>query len=684
MAEENKWKPNDGGENEEDEELDETAYKSAKDAVLFAIEVSPSMLIVPSPTDSKKPDTNTPVSAALKCAFALMQQRIISNPNDMMGILLYGTEKTRFQGEEQTPGGLAYPHCYLLIDLDIPAAGDVKALKTLVEDEEEFKKLVVPSEEPVSMANVLFCANQIFTTKAPNFTSRRLFIVTNDDDPHSKEKTMKSAAAVRAKDLYDLGVIIELFPISKPNHEFDREVFYNDIIYNASPADPEAPAPVSGAVKTSSTKDGISLLTSLLSSVNSKAVARRALFSNLPFEIGPGFKISVKGYIIFKRQEPQRSCYVWLNGEKAQIAKGISSQTADDTARAVEKVEIKKAFKFGGDQITFTPEEIASLRNFGDPGIRIIGFKPMSMLPIWASFRPSTFIYPSEDDYVGSTRVFSALQQKLLKDQKMGLAWFVARKNASPVIAAIVPGAEKLDDAGAQVMPPGMWLIPLPFADDIRQDPETTLIRAPEPLIDLMRLVIQQLQLPKAQYDPSKYSNPALQWHYRILQAMALEEDLPEKPEDNTIPRYKQIDKRAGAYVIDWGIELESQYQAWQSSSHPKPTAIKRPPSEQADGTTGAKRIKKSASVDVMSDADMKKAFDKNSVGKVRCSFYTSRPKNQQKNRDKSRYQELTRTQSTQLTLAELKPWLESKGIHTHAKKKADLVESVEAFFERK
>ena len=195
--------------------------------MLFAIEVSPSMLIVPSPTDSKKPDTNTPVSAALKCAFALMQQRIISNPNDMMGILLYGTEKTRFQGEEQTPGGLAYPHCYLLIDLDIPAAGDVKALKTLVEDEEEFKKLVVPSEEPVSMANVLFCANQIFTTKAPNFTSRRLFIVTNDDDPHSKEKTMKSAAAVRAKDLYDLGVIIELFPISKPNHEFDREVFYN-------------------------------------------------------------------------------------------------------------------------------------------------------------------------------------------------------------------------------------------------------------------------------------------------------------------------------------------------------------------------------------------------------------------------------------------------------------------------
>ena len=249
-------------------------------------------------------------------------------------------------------------------------------------------------------------------------------------------------------------------------------------------------------------------MTSLLSSINSKAVAKRALFSNLPFEIGPGFKISVKGYIIFKRQEVKRSCYVWLNGEKAQIATGVTIQTADDTARSIEKVEIKKAFKFGGEQILFTPEEVFALRHFGDPGIRIIGFKPLSMLPIWANIRPSTFIYPSEDDYVGSTRVFAALHAKLLKDQIMGLAWYVARKNATPQIAAIIPGAEKLDDIGAQILPPGLWITPLPFADDIRQNPETPLIRAPDKLVDKMRLVIQQLQLPKAVYDPAKYPNP--------------------------------------------------------------------------------------------------------------------------------------------------------------------------------
>lgn len=195
--------------------------------MLFVIEVSSSMLTTPPPTDAKKQERDTPTLAALKCAYALMQQRIISNPNDMMGVLLYGTKETRFQEEEEARGGLAYPNCYLLTDLDIPAADDVKALKNLIEDEEESQKLLVPSSESVSMANVLFCTNQIFTTKAPNFTSRRLFIVTDNDDPHAKDKALKSSAAVRAKDLYDLGVIIELFPISKLDHEFDRSKFYD-------------------------------------------------------------------------------------------------------------------------------------------------------------------------------------------------------------------------------------------------------------------------------------------------------------------------------------------------------------------------------------------------------------------------------------------------------------------------
>jgi ATP-dependent DNA helicase 2 subunit 1 len=183
---------------------------------------------------------------------------------------------------------------------------------------------------------------------------------------------------------------------------------------------------------------------------------------------------------------------------------------ADDTAHTVEKEDIRKAYKFGGEQVSFTTEEQQALRHFGDPVIRIIGFKPLSALPIWANVKHPSFIYPSEEDYVGSTRVFSALQQKLLEAEKMALVWFIPRRNASPVLAAMIAGAEKIDENGVQKIPPGMWIIPIPFADDIRENPEATLNKAPDTLIDAMREVIQQLQLPKAVYDPSKYPNPCM------------------------------------------------------------------------------------------------------------------------------------------------------------------------------
>ncbi|KKK25059.1 putative DSB repair complex subunit Ku70, partial [Aspergillus ochraceoroseus] len=588
---------------EEEEELDDTGYKSVRDAVLFAIDVSDSMLLPRSSPDSKKSTQESPTTAALKCAYHLMQQRIISNPHDMIGVLLYGTESSKFYNEdENSRGDLSYPNCYLLTDLDIPSAHEVLELRSLVEDEEKAKEVLVPSSGPVSMANLLFCANQIFTSKAPNFISRRLFIVTDNDNPHGDNKSLRSAATVRAKDLYDLGVTIELFPISQPDHEFDTSKFYDDIIYKASPTDPEAPAYLKPDSKSSTaTEDGISLLNGLLSSINSRSVPRRAHFSNMGLELGPNLKISVSGYLLFKRQEPARSCFVWLGGEKPQIAKGVTTQIADDTARTIEKAEIRKAYKFGGDQVAFTPEEQKGLRDFGEPVIRIIGFKPLSALPFWANTKHPLFIYPSEEDYVGSTRVFSALYQKLLRDKKVALVWFIARKTAGPVLGAMMAGEGTVDENGVQKFPPGMWIIPLPFADDIRQNPEATCQVAPEPLIDQMRTIVQQLQLPKGCYEPQKYPNPSLQWHYRILQALALDEDLPEKPEDKTLPKYRQIDKRAGDYVLSWADELEKQYAKIPAAPlGPKSTLAKRPAKDRAapDSADQAGRASKKVKAD--------------------------------------------------------------------------------------
>ena len=423
-------------------------------------------------------------------------------------------------------------------------------------------------------------------------------------------------------------------------------------MYRAQELDPEAPAGLTDASKIAS-GDGISLLQSLLTEINSRSSPRRALFT-VPFELGPGLRIGVKGYIIVKKQEHGKTCYVWLGGEKPQIATLSSTKIADDTARTVEKVEIRKAYKFGGDKVLFTPEELKDIRSFGDPIIRIIGFKPISMLPIWANCRTPMFVYPAEEDYVGSTRVFSALFQTLRKQEKMAICWCVTRRNAVPMLAALLPSVDSEDD-GNSPFSQGLWVIQLPFADDLRKNPDTTLVQAPDAVIDGMRTVIEQLQLPKGTYDPQKYPNPALQWHYKVLQAVALDEDMPEQDKDKTLPAFRQIDKRAGPYVLEWGEILESEFQRYISkhgTTHK--TASKRSAADKDSGSAlPAKKAKVvDDSANGLDDSAMRQHFEKQTLSKLK--------------------------------VAELKEWLQSKGIKATGAKKQELVDMVEEHFETK
>ena len=145
-------------------------------------------------------------------------------------------------------------------------------------------------------------------------------------------------------------------------------------------------------------------------------------------------------------------------------------------------------------------------------------------------------------------------------------------------------------------------------------------------------------------YCPVLTKFAALQWHYRILQAMALGEDIPDMPEDKTVPKYRQIDKvwlrfksgtfplarlslhtlqRAGSYVMDWGRELEAQISAWEHGNQSAATTASTKRSIVADTDNpgrGAKRAKMVDLDDGMSDEAMKKSFDRNEIGKVRIA----------------------------------------------------------------
>lgn len=89
-------------------------------------------------------------------------------------------------------------------------------------------------------------------------------------------------------------------------------------------------------------------------------------------------------------------------------------------------------------------------------------------------------------------------------------------------------------------------------------------------------------------FNASKYPNPALQWHYRILQAIALDEELPEQPEDKTLPKYSSIHKRVGPLALEWGEILDKDAPAGRFEPPKKRKAVTN---EKEDGPA-EKKIK--------------------------------------------------------------------------------------------
>lgn len=404
---------------------------------------------------------------------------------------------------------------------------------------------------------------------------------------------------------------------------------------------------------TSKSGDGLTLLGSLVSNINSKQTPKRAYFSNMPFELGPGLRISVKGYNVIQKQAPARSCYVWLEGEKAQMTVSHTTHIAEDSAKTLEPAQVKdRAYKFGGEYVFFNPDELKDFKTFEENTvIRLIGFKNRSLLKPWVSLKKSIFIFPSEEGFVGSTRVFSALWQKLLKSNKVGIAWYIARKRGNPQLVAIIPSRSQSDaTSGTQFLPAGLWLYPLPSADDVREGPEVKgVVQTTKNLTDSMNKIVGQLQLPGAFYNPMKYPNPALQWHYKILQALALEEEVPEKPDDATVPRYRSIHRRSGGNIQDWSNMADEVLEKVKEEK-----AIKRD-LEDTDDEEDQPKAKKprtaapKAGGGSMKDADLKKKGDAGTLSK--------------------------------LTVAELKNVMGERGLETKGLKK-DLLERLEQWIE--
>ncbi|KAM0754970.1 Ku DNA-binding complex, Ku70 subunit [Meredithblackwellia eburnea MCA 4105] len=606
---------------DDDDEAEEQFYNS-RDATLFLLEATDSMLepslaapdaSAPAPTQpSATQPTATQPSATqtqvgwkgkparskmelcLRSAFAMMKRKVFSAPKDSVGIVIFNTAEEKGSGDSVTK------NCYYLLDLAQPDADNIRKMKDLLtqveEDPDYLRQLFAPNKGQNMIAEAFGVASTIFRSRASKLSSKNILLVTDNDDPVGESEQLLNVAMNRRRDLHDMGYSLTPFLIPPSDSvSFDVDKFYGDIITLRGE---EADAPPFPTVEGNlmATLDG------MVASMRTKEATKRSAFS-IPFILGKDFVIGVNGYQLVGEEKKKPPVKVDLNTAQGEevISKTVYKD-AESGAPLDPKKEIKKYFEVGKSDIAnnvqatkvfFEESEVRKIKTLGrSPAIRLVGFKPREeYLRFHETIKHSYFLYPNEDMYSGSTRTFASLLQTMVDKKKIAIASFLPRVSARPQMVILFPQEEKLNEYGMAICPPGIHVCQLPFADDIRHlalEGNKSVIPPVEddmdvdedveiPAVEQAKKIVKYLN---RTYVPESYPNPALNHFYDTLAAIALDEELPE-PEDKTIPSYNIIDKKLGKYIQELkGLIKEDEVDMSAIATSTKRRKIEKDPNE--------------------------------------------------------------------------------------------------------
>ncbi|XP_020838384.1 X-ray repair cross-complementing protein 6 [Phascolarctos cinereus] len=511
---------------DEEEEQDEGAdaegnYKySGRDSLIFLVDTSKAMF---EPQDE---DQGTSFDLTIQCIQSVYSSKIISSDRDLLAVVFYGTDKDK--------NSVNFRNVYVLHELDTPGAKRILELDQFKgkQGEKRFQELIGQGSD-YSLSDALWVCANLFSGVRLKMSHKRIMLFTNDDNPHGSDSAKASRAKTKASDLRDTGIFLDLMNLKKPGG-FDISLFYRDIITLAEDENLGVHFEESGKLE------------DLLRKVRAKETRKRAL-ARLKLKLGKDVALTVG--IFNMVQKAFKPSPIRLYRETNEQVKTKTRTFNVDTGSLLLPSDTKRAQVYGGRQIVMEKEETEELKRFDEPGLVLIGFKPLFMLKQHHFLRPSLFVYPEESLVNGSTTLFAALLTKCLEKEVLALCRYTPRQNSPPCFVALVPQEEELDAQRVQVTPPGFQLVFLPYADDKRKVPFTEKVTANPEQVDKMKAIVQRLRF---KYRSDSFENPVLQQHFRNLEALALDLMEPEHVPDLTLPKVEAMDLRLGSLVEEF------------------------------------------------------------------------------------------------------------------------------------
>ncbi|CAK9000360.1 unnamed protein product [Durusdinium trenchii] len=351
--------------------------------------------------------------------------------DDKVGVLLYGVK------EKQNPNN--FDGIRLLFDLDRPSAQRIKQL------EEEARRSPKQMEErygcgkatPVS--DVFWTSTTIFNLGAnQNQFDSRIFLFTCNDAPAASADEVH-AARTRVQDLMDMDVKIDFFPLRFEEKDFSIERFWGALL----PVDPtDYVSRASGRLELLETRGGpASGAVGREERRVRMRVHRKRTLQRLTFYVCAGVEASVSIFVTLL--EAKIPAPIYLLNENNKPLKAETKQICEQTGALLHPVDDIATYVevAGTSRIQVSRQEAMEAKHFGDPGLRLLGFKPSKSLEDHHRIFHAYFVYPNEKGVKGSAQLLSAMISSCLERELMAICSYVARKNSEPVLVALMPQA---------------------------------------------------------------------------------------------------------------------------------------------------------------------------------------------------------------------------------------------------
>ncbi|KAL2905967.1 ATP-dependent DNA helicase 2 subunit KU70 [Bienertia sinuspersici] len=467
--------------------------ESSKEYVVYIVDASPKMF---SKTYSgEDQNVQTHFQIAINCISESLKTLIINNSYDEVAICFFNTREKK---NLQDLNGVFVFSVSGEDGMDRPTA---RLIKEFDQIEESFMKKIgsqygiVSGSRDNSLYNALWVAQAILRKGSAKTTNKRMLLFTNEDDPFGTLKgvtklDMTRTTLQRAKDAQDLGISIELLPLSNQDEEFNISLFYADML--GLDDDAVANFVPSSTLRLQEMKDQLR-----------KRMFKKRRYRTYTLSIANGVSIQLSAYALLRPTVPGN--ITWLDSTTNLPLKTERSFICADTG-ALMKEAPKQFLPYRNQEVMFSVEEISHIKRVSTTQLCLLGFKPLKCLKDYHNLKPSTFLFPTEEETIGSTKIFVALHRSMLRLRRFAVAFFGS--SSHPQLVALIA--------------------------QLHMDATFTTSHASDEQIKKAAALMKRVDL--RDFTVCQFSNPALQKHYAVLQALALEEEEIPEIKDETLP----------------------------------------------------------------------------------------------------------------------------------------------------